>query len=128
MADVANLKIQVKSSGVKQAKNELGQLEKQGGEAEKATVKLRDSVNTMGVAFGAAAVVGVGALTLLTKETLSYAKEVENLARLSGLSVDEFQRYAAGAKLVGVEQDKLSDIFKDTNDKIGDFLYNLTCL
>ncbi|MND86657.1 Lambda phage tail tape-measure protein [compost metagenome] len=31
---------------------------------------------------------------------------------------------AAGAKFVGVEQDKLSDILKDVNDKVGDFLLN----
>ncbi|HCF0810407.1 TPA: phage tail tape measure protein, partial [Pseudomonas aeruginosa] len=30
--------------------------------------------------------------------------------------------YAAGAKLVGIEQEKLADIFKDVNDKVGDFL------
>jgi len=122
MTDVANLKIQVKSSGVKQATSGLDKLEKKGGEAEKATVKLRNSVDVMGKAFAAAAVVGVGSLTLLTKETLTYAKEVENLSRLSNLTTDEFQRYAAGAKLLGIEQEKLSDIFKDTNDKIGDFL------
>jgi hypothetical protein len=122
MADVANLKIQVKSSGVKQATNDLNQLEKKGGDAEKATVKLRKSVDVMGKAFAAAAVVGVGSLLLLTKETLTYAKEVENLSRLSNLTTDEFQRYAAGAQLLGIEQEKLSDIFKDTNDKIGDFL------
>lgn len=122
MADVASLIIEVNTSGVTRATTSLGQLETQGQQTAEATSQLRDSINSIGKAFTAAAVVGVGSLALLTKETLSYTKEVENLARLSGINADEFQRYAAGAKLVGVEQDKLSDIFKDTNDKIGDFL------
>ncbi|MEN1443859.1 phage tail tape measure protein, partial [Pseudomonas aeruginosa] len=34
----------------------------------------------------------------------------------------EFQKYALAAETMGVEQDKLADIFKDVNDKAGDFL------
>lgn len=50
------------------------------------------------------------------------AGEIQNLANLSNTSTQEFQKLAAGASLVGIEQDKLADIFKDTNDKVGDFL------
>src|SRR5690606_448282 len=34
----------------------------------------------------------------------------------------EFQRWAAGSKRVGIEQDKLADILKDVNDRVGDFM------
>lgn len=50
------------------------------------------------------------------------AGELQMLAQVSNTSVEEFQRYAAGAKTVGVESDKLADIFKDVNDRVGDFL------
>ncbi|KPC56039.1 Lambda family phage tail tape measure protein [Pseudomonas amygdali pv. morsprunorum] len=60
-------------------------------------------------------------MTGLVAYTASSSKEISNLAALAGLGTTEFQKYAAGAKTVGVEQEKLADIFKDTNDKLGDF-------
>jgi hypothetical protein len=50
------------------------------------------------------------------------AKEIKNLARVSNVGVVNFQKLAFAAKSVGIEQDKLADIFKDSQDKIGDFL------
>lgn len=50
------------------------------------------------------------------------AREVVNLSRTIGVMPDQFQRLAAAAKTVGFEQDKLADIFKDVNDKVGEFL------
>ncbi|WP_307848304.1 phage tail tape measure protein [Pseudomonas syringae] len=58
----------------------------------------------------------------LTTSTIDYAKEVKNLSALSNTTVEDFQRMAFGAKTVGVEQDKLGDILKDTNDRVGEFL------
>ncbi|MCK4957753.1 MAG: hypothetical protein KAT00_00095 [Planctomycetes bacterium] len=84
--------------------------------------KLTDSAKNVakwGAAAAAAAAVGTIAIT---KETAAAAKEVENLSRLLGISSTEFQRNAAAAKSVGIEQDKLADIYKDTSDKVGDFL------
>ncbi len=70
-------------------------------------------------ASGAAAAAGLG---LLVATTLQSAEELNNLKSVANTTASEFQRYAAGARVVGVEQDKLADIFKDTNDKVGDFL------
>lgn len=50
------------------------------------------------------------------------AGAVARLARLSNTSTRDFQRFAIGAKTVGIENDKLADIFKDVNDRVGDFL------
>ena len=36
--------------------------------------------------------------------------------------LSSFRSSAIAAKGYGIEQDKLSDILKDTNDKVGDFL------
>ncbi|WP_158541443.1 MULTISPECIES: phage tail tape measure protein [unclassified Pseudomonas] len=60
-------------------------------------------------------------LTALVVHSASVAKEISNQAALAGLGTTEFQKYAAGAQSVGIQQDKLADIFKDTNDKLGDF-------
>ncbi|OQR35188.1 phage tail tape measure protein [Pseudomonas sp. T] len=75
-----------------------------------------------GVAIGAGIAVGVTALGAITVGAINSAKEISNLSSVANASTTEFQKYAAGAKLVGIEQDKLADIFKDVNDKVGDFL------
>jgi len=50
------------------------------------------------------------------------AKEFQKLSGVAGAGFEEFQRAAFAANSVGVPQEKLADIFKDVNDKIGDFL------
>lgn len=84
--------------------------------------KLADSANALAkwsLAAGTAAAAGA---TALTKKTAETAREIKNLSNLIGTSTADFQKMAAGAKTVGIEQDKLADIFKDVNDKIGDFM------
>jgi hypothetical protein len=76
----------------------------------------------MGAAIGAAFAAAQGAVVAMVVDYARNAREVENLSRVAGVGFEQFQQYAAAAKTVGVEQDKLADIFKDTNDKIGDFL------
>lgn len=75
------------------------------------------TLSVVSAAMGAAA----GGAFLLAKGTADSAKEIQNLSRLSNTSTDEFQRMAAGARTVGIEQDKLADILKDVNDRVGDF-------
>jgi hypothetical protein len=50
------------------------------------------------------------------------AGEIGKLAQVSNASVNQFQRIAFAAQTVGIEQDKMSDILKDVNDRIGDFM------
>lgn len=57
----------------------------------------------------------------LAKETANAAKEVETLSRISGTSTTRFQELAYGAQQVGVSGEKMADIFKDVQDKFGDF-------
>lgn len=52
------------------------------------------------------------------------AAEIGKLAAVAGVSVEEFQRFSAGAKTVGMEMDKVSDVLKDVNDKVGEFIMN----
>ncbi|RMN87262.1 Phage tail length tape-measure protein 1 [Pseudomonas coronafaciens pv. coronafaciens] len=69
-----------------------------------------------------AAAGSIAGLVALTTSTIDYAKEVKNLSAISNTTVEDFQRMSYGAKTVGVEQDKLGDILKDTNDRVGEFL------
>ncbi|EPM7289805.1 phage tail tape measure protein, partial [Pseudomonas aeruginosa] len=94
--------------------------------AERRSEKWRKEVEKnaakVGAAIGAATAAGITALAALTVSTVRNANEIANLASVANASTTEFQKYAAGAKLVGIEQEKLADIFKDVNDKAGDFL------
>ena len=54
----------------------------------------------------------------------SEINSLSNSAKLAGAGFEEFQKLAYGAKTVGIESEKLGDIYKDTQDKIGDFLAN----
>lgn len=69
----------------------------------------------------AAAAVAVG-LAKMASNAAKTAKDIQNLSNIAGTGVEKFQRYAQAAQSVGIEQDKLADIFKDVNDKFGDFL------
>ncbi len=80
--------------------------------------KQREAVN-VALKAAAAATAGVAALTY---QTVQSAKEITQLSQLSNASAENFQRYAAGARTFGIEQEKLADIFKDTTDRVGDFL------
>ncbi|WP_417585564.1 hypothetical protein [Pelagibacterium sp.] len=84
--------------------------------------EVQKNMDAAGKAVGAASAVAVGALAVWVKSSINSAAEIENFAKLAGSSTTEFQKFAAGARTVGVESDKLSDILKDVNDKVGDFL------
>jgi len=70
---------------------------------------------------GPVAAVG-GAIAAAGAKAAQAAKQIKLLADISGAGVEEFQKAAHAAQTVGVGQEKLADIFKDTNDKIGDFI------
>jgi len=80
-----------------------------------------------GVAKGLAAITGAatlatGAIGALVLKNAGLIKEMSNQAKVAGVSSSQFQKMAFAAKTVGIEQDKLSDILKDVNDKVGDFM------
>lgn len=77
---------------------------------------------TAGTAIGAAFVAAGTAVAANVVHVVNSAKEIENLSRVANESAENFQRIAYAAKPFGVEQEKLADILKDVNDKVGDFL------
>jgi hypothetical protein len=64
---------------------------------------------------------GAGFVTLV-KNTADAAVQIDRLAKLSNTSAESFQTAAFAAERYGVSQEKLADIFKDVQDKVGDFL------
>lgn len=65
-----------------------------------------------------AAAFSVQAIANMTRS----AAEIGRLASVAGVTAEELQLFAAGAKSVGFEMDKAADVIKDVNDKVGDFL------
>ncbi len=75
----------------------------------------------MSIVSGAMATVGAAAVALV-QQTSEAAKEIAAQSKIANASTREFQRWAAGARTVGIQQDKLADILKDVNDRVGDFV------
>ncbi|MBW3225496.1 hypothetical protein [Marinobacter adhaerens] len=97
----------------------MDKAERKSKKTAKQIEKYSSQIGTAIAAGSAAAVTGMAALVASTANS---AREIENLARLAGSSPQEFQKLTYGAKRFGVEQSKVSDILKDTNDRIGDFI------
>ena len=92
-----------------------------GKDFEKTADRMAVMARRVTIAVAAISVVGA-ALGSAAKAVMDNAREIDNLARVAGVGVERFQSLAFAAREVGVEQEKLSDILKDVNDKIGDFM------
>ena len=87
--------------------------------AQEVNIGFASMAGTIAGTIGSA--VTLGAIIALATQTTNAAAEIEKLAYLSGTTPIQFQEWAVGARAMGVEMDKLSDIFKDTRDRIGEF-------
>lgn len=87
--------------------------------------KSLDLMSRRAAAFGAAVGTAIaGGMTLIAaqvKRTIDSVRSIEKAAQVANTGVEEFQRLAYAARTVGIESEKLSDIYKDVNDRIGDF-------
>ena len=91
-------------------------------EVERANARLAGFARRVKVtAVAAASAAAVGAVSA-TRSAMERAQEVQRQSQLSNADPEVFQGWAAGAQTVGIEADKLSDILKDVNDRVGDFL------
>ncbi|WP_089167845.1 phage tail tape measure protein [Azotobacter chroococcum] len=70
----------------------------------------------------AVSAIGAGAFAAWIKSSAEAIGQLEQFAQLSNTTTTEFQRFAAGARTVGIEHEQLASILKDVNDKVGDFL------
>jgi len=77
------------------------------------------------VAIGAGVLTaGVGLATgfaATARSAIGAVAEMKVLADTAGVSAERFQELRFAASQYGIEQDKISDILKDVNDKLGDF-------
>jgi hypothetical protein len=105
---------------LQQGLDKAGRLaEKSAAEIEARYAKLRAGAAAVGAALGGA--VSIAGLAEFLRGTAEAGAQIERLATLAGTSGVGFQKLAAGAKSVGIENDKLADILKDVQDKVGDF-------
>ncbi|MEH6641393.1 hypothetical protein [Vreelandella glaciei] len=105
--------------------NFLGPMDKAGRSTKRQTKQMSDDfkkVSTAVTAVAAASAAGATALLAFTDMAARNAQELRNQAQVANATVEEFQRMAYGAREFRIEEDKLSDILKDVNDRIGDFI------
>lgn len=100
--------------GVKRARASMTNLQKATNTASDVIAKAGRTM-AFGVGALAAGVVAGGVAASREFEAL------QNQARIAGMAVEDFKILSLAAREFGIEQDKLSDVLKDVNDKIGDF-------
>ena len=111
-ADVTGLEAGMKRSG-RAVKKFDGDAAAMGRRMAKIGIGITAVATAIGVAFVRSSI-----------NVAKSAKEIKNLSTIAGVSAVEFQKLAAGADSVSISQEKLADLFKDTNDKFGDFMAN----
>lgn len=89
-------------------------------QADSSFANMRKHVNTYGLAVAGAAAGAVTALAAMAVDTANQAAELEIFAFRANTTTQEFQKMAVGAAAFGVEGDKLSDMMKDFNEKLGE--------
>ena len=85
------------------------------------SARLRISANDYAKWGAAAAAAAAVAGSAIVKSTASSIRQLQTFSQVSNTSAQDFQRLAYAASTVSVEEEKLADILKDVNDRIGDF-------
>lgn len=105
--------------------NFMGPMDRAARNTKSRSQEMQTSLLAIGkavTAVSAVASAGVVGLTAMSKVAAENARQIRNMADVSNATIEEFQRLAYGSKTVGVEGEKLADILKDVNDRIGDFV------
>lgn len=61
-------------------------------------------------------------LSVAVSKSVDSLSELDNQARVAGLTAERFKVLSMAADQFGVGQEKLGDVLKDTTDKVGEFL------
>lgn len=83
--------------------------------------QLRTSANSYAKWGAAAAAAAAVAGAAIVKSSASSIQELKTLSQVSNTSAQDLQKLSYAASTVNVSQEKLADILKDVNDRIGDF-------
>ena len=100
---------------------DLGRIDAAFDRLEESAAQAGSVVDSALTGIAAATVASVAGLGALIATTAAAGKELGSLSFLANASTAEFQRMAAGARSVGVDQGKLADVLKDVNDRVGEF-------
>lgn len=106
------------TAGVKHVQGVTGKLQKGFERFGKAATSIGAKLSMVSAGIAAAGLAGAA----MVKQTADAAIQIDRQSKIANTSATDFQRMAAGAKFAGIEQDKLADILKDVNDRVGDFL------
>lgn len=91
-------------------------------EMELANARMAGFARKTKIAATAAAMALSTAVLAMTRATMAAANEIGQLSQVANASPEVFQRWSVASATVGIEQEKLADILKDVNDRVGDFL------
>lgn len=86
------------------------------------TTKNLKKVAVQATKMAAAATAASGAVLVFADRMGIAAKELGVFANVANTTEEEFQKIALAAKGFNIENEKLADILKDVNDRVGDFL------
>lgn len=105
----------------------LEKLEKQTKQNEKAQKELGDEAGGLSSKMGGVLAAGAAAATAAIAGLASTLRfeaitEIKKTADFLNMSTEALSTWTYAAKSVGLEADKVGDIFKDVQDKIGDFV------
>jgi hypothetical protein len=85
--------------------------------------KIQRSVDVAKTAIvGLAGVLTIRQFSSFIKSSAAASEQLERMAFLANTSVADFQRMSLASNKFGISQEKLGDILKDTQDKVGDFM------
>ena len=91
-------------------------------EMDQANARMAAFARRARIAATAAATALAAAVVSMTRSTVAAANEIGQLSQVANANPELFQRWSAASATVGIEQEKLADILKDVNDRVGDFL------
>lgn len=101
--------------GLRSARGDVGRF---GRSTEQMAQRATRATVAMTAAFAAATAAGLA----LANRVGELGERITNLSRVAGTTPEKFQEWAAASRSVGIEQEKLADILKDVQDRVGDFL------
>lgn len=112
-ADITNLTV-----GLNQAS---GKVKGFGKDADGLGASMAAMATKATTAFGLIAA-GAAAVGAAAQHVIQFSREIEQLSGVAGVGIERFQALGYAANQYGINQEKLADILKDTNDKFGDFM------
>ena len=101
------------------ADKKLRQIER---EAQARAKAIEDAFATIGGGI-AAAFAGIQ-ISDTVRQFFEFGNQIQRSTAVANVAARDLQVWTAATKSLGIEQEKLADIFKDIDDKVGDFTAN----